>query len=209
VGSNPTPTALTSGFAVPEEMSVRDGAATGPHGGRIPRSLSGSFPPGPLGDGFCPIDQSPRRNGPVRPPSCCSRGMLGFTIDSLTGLSCLTRVDGSTRGSASAFRATTRSHRPLLRWSCPTARRGFFPRTQQREGKVARKRYDVAPDGGEWKVETGGTTVRLYDTKEPAIDEAVRRAKAHEGDAQVVIRRKDGTIQDERTYGHDPYPPKG
>jgi hypothetical protein len=74
---------------------------------------------------------------------------------------------------------------------------------------MPRKRYDVSPSGDDWVVTTGGTTVRRYDTKQPAVDEAVRRAKGHDGDAQVVIKRQDGTIQDERTYGHDPYPPRG
>ena len=73
---------------------------------------------------------------------------------------------------------------------------------------MARKRYDVSPDGDDWKVTTDGTTVKKFDTKQPAIDEAVRRAKP-KGPSQVVIHRKDGTIQDERTYEGDPVPPKG
>jgi hypothetical protein len=74
---------------------------------------------------------------------------------------------------------------------------------------MPRKRYDVSPDGEDWTVKTRDSIVRRFETKQPAVDEAVRRAKAHDGDAQVVIRRQDGTIQDERTYGHDPHPPKG
>jgi hypothetical protein len=35
--------------------------------------------------------------------------------------------------------------------------------------------------------------------------EVARKAKP----SQLIIRRRDGTIQDERTYGADPYPPKG
>jgi hypothetical protein len=74
---------------------------------------------------------------------------------------------------------------------------------------VSRKRYDVVPRGDGSVVETAGTTVRRFDTKDPAVEEAVKRAKGHEGDAQVMIHRRDGTIQDERTYGHDPFPPRG
>jgi hypothetical protein len=74
---------------------------------------------------------------------------------------------------------------------------------------MTRKRYDVVPFHGRWAVESGGGMLGDYDLKQSAIDAAVERAQDYPGDAQVLIHRADGTIEDERTYGHDPYPPKG
>ena len=76
-----------------------------------------------------------------------------------------------------------------------------------------RQTYDVQPAKGRpgWDVVkegAGGTPISHHRTKEPAIDSAVAKAK-HEPLAEVRIKRLDGTIQDERTYGKDPYPPKG
>jgi hypothetical protein len=47
------------------------------------------------------------------------------------------------------------------------------------------------------------------DKKEPAVREGAKQARGECGESQLVIHRKDGTIQDERTYRKDPYPPKG
>jgi Uncharacterized protein conserved in bacteria (DUF2188) len=74
---------------------------------------------------------------------------------------------------------------------------------------MARKRYDVSPDGDDWKLTTGGKTVRKFDTKEPAVQAGAKQARREPGKSQLVIHRKDGTIEDERTYKKDPYPPKG
>jgi hypothetical protein len=51
--------------------------------------------------------------------------------------------------------------------------------------------------------------IRHSATKEPLVDAAPGIARAVGGPAQLRIKREDGTIQDERTYGQDPYPPKG
>ena len=74
---------------------------------------------------------------------------------------------------------------------------------------MARKQYRVGPDKGDWTVKTGGKTVRRFETKEPAVKEATRRARSEPGESQVIIQKKDGKIQEERTYRNDPYPPKG
>jgi len=71
--------------------------------------------------------------------------------------------------------------------------------------------YDVqrAKEQGGWDVvKERGSTVSHHNTKEPAIESAVRRAK-QESLGEVRIKGLDGKIQDERTYGEDPYPPKG
>ncbi|MEK6225576.1 MAG: DUF2188 domain-containing protein [Chloroflexota bacterium] len=75
-----------------------------------------------------------------------------------------------------------------------------------------RQTYDVQPAKSRsgWDVVKEGTgqTVSHHRTKPPAIDNAVAKAK-QQPLGEVRIKREDGTIQDERTYRKDPYPPKG
>lgn len=73
-----------------------------------------------------------------------------------------------------------------------------------------RKTYDVSPSGARWAVKGRGAkrAVGIFDKKEDAIERARHVAKKVP-DSQVVIRKADGTIQTEYTYGHDPFPPKG
>ncbi len=75
-----------------------------------------------------------------------------------------------------------------------------------------RQTFDVQPAKGRpgWDVvrEGSGKPLSHHRTKDPAIDSAVAKAKRADL-GEVRIKRLDGTIQDERTYGRDPYPPKG
>jgi hypothetical protein len=74
-----------------------------------------------------------------------------------------------------------------------------------------RKTYHVTPgtDGG-WKVkeENASKALSKHDTKVDAVNRAKEVAK-NQDLGQVVIHKKDMTIQTEHTYGKDPYPPKG
>jgi uncharacterized protein YdaT len=73
-----------------------------------------------------------------------------------------------------------------------------------------RKTYDVSPGDNGWGVKARGAkrASGRFDTKKEAVERGRDLAKkAQEG--QVVIRKQDGTIQEERTYRDDPYPPKG
>jgi hypothetical protein len=75
---------------------------------------------------------------------------------------------------------------------------------------VPRKiRIDVSPNKreGGWMVKSGNDKTR-HDTKQSATQDAVGRGRAS-GNAQVIIHKKDGTIQSERTYGNDPRRSKG
>jgi hypothetical protein len=72
--------------------------------------------------------------------------------------------------------------------------------------------FRVLPDRGRWKVTRNSEFDASFDTKEPAVDYATERARtayAEGSPSQVIIARADGTIEDERTYGEDPYPPRG
>lgn len=73
---------------------------------------------------------------------------------------------------------------------------------------MARKRYDVVYKLSTWKLTSDGATLGSFDTKQPAIDAGVTRARSNQP-SQLVIHLADGTIEDERTYGDDPYPPRG
>lgn len=75
----------------------------------------------------------------------------------------------------------------------------------------SRRRVWVSPDGeGGWNVKTEGKSKAAanFEDKIDAIDRAKDIAQnARLG--QVIIQKRDGTIQTEHTYGKDPYPPEG
>lgn len=73
---------------------------------------------------------------------------------------------------------------------------------------MARKRYDLVPSGSYWAVTHGGSTLFTHVTKADAIIAGVTVARANQP-SQLLIHRANGTIEDERTYGDDPYPPRG
>jgi hypothetical protein len=68
-------------------------------------------------------------------------------------------------------------------------------------------RYTKQQD--QWQVARRGSGVdATFDRKVEAITDATRRAKAADL-GQVVIKKQDGSIQTERTYGQDPRRHKG
>lgn len=73
-----------------------------------------------------------------------------------------------------------------------------------------RRTYDVSPKGNEWTVKERGAdrAVGNFDRKAEAVERAHEVAK-NQPLSQVVIRKQDGSIQTEHTYGRDPYPPRG
>jgi hypothetical protein len=48
---------------------------------------------------------------------------------------------------------------------------------------------------------------RVFDKKQDAVDWARQHSRRVE--SELVIHRKDGTIGQKDSHGHDPYPPKG
>jgi len=73
-----------------------------------------------------------------------------------------------------------------------------------------RRVYDVSPKGEQWSVKERGArrAVGFFERKEDALDRA-REVASKQPLAQVVVRKQDGSIQTEYTYGKDPYPPEG
>jgi hypothetical protein len=75
---------------------------------------------------------------------------------------------------------------------------------------MPRRVFDVSPDGDRWKVSdrTGQTASKLFDQKSEAVQFGRTAAQSAEP-SQLVIRKNDGQIETEYTYGSDPYPPRG
>jgi len=90
-------------------------------------------------------------------------------------------------------------------------RKGNVPRNKGRKGMPMpkRKRMHVTGKRGQWKGLLEGNEKASFTaiTKQEAIDKGrVQMEKAH---GQLIVHKADGTFQEERTYGNDPYPPKG
>ena len=73
-----------------------------------------------------------------------------------------------------------------------------------------RKVLHVVPRPQGWAIKRESTSKasEIKSTKEQAIKTAINQAKKS-GLGQVVIHGQNGKIQEERTYGQDPYPHKG
>jgi hypothetical protein len=78
------------------------------------------------------------------------------------------------------------------------------------KSRYARVSYDVSPRGDAWTVTRRGASraTAVLERKEDAVARAKEVAKAWR-ESQVVVRRGDGSIQAEHTYGTDPFPPRG
>lgn len=67
----------------------------------------------------------------------------------------------------------------------------------------------VVPNGDQWAVtrDGGKRNIRNFPTQGDAIDYAIPLAK--NDNVELSIHGKNGKIRDKRSYGNDPYPPKG
>ena len=75
---------------------------------------------------------------------------------------------------------------------------------------AARTVYHVKPSDDGWVVEKEGA--KRASSKHGKKDEAVKQARSYaekQQPSQIIIHKKDGSIQEERTYGDDPHPPRG
>jgi Uncharacterized protein conserved in bacteria (DUF2188) len=64
------------------------------------------------------------------------------------------------------------------------------------------------PDKG-WRVEVTGNkrASGRHATKTPAVEQG--RKLAQRNKSELVVHRQDGKIGDRRSYGNDPFPPRG
>lgn len=74
---------------------------------------------------------------------------------------------------------------------------------------MSKKAQHVVPRGGKWSVRSAGASQAsgTYGTQEEAIEAA--RTKARRDGTELYIHGRDGRIRDRKSYGKDPYPPKG
>lgn len=70
--------------------------------------------------------------------------------------------------------------------------------------------YHVQPSENGWEgmMEGALRASVVSKTKEEVLDRTIALALNREP-SSVIIHKADGTIQEERTYGKDPFPPKG
>ena len=74
--------------------------------------------------------------------------------------------------------------------------------------KVSKNQY-VAPRGDKWiaKGEGNKRATRVVGTQKEAVSIAKQRAMKEQ--SELSIRGRNGQIRDKRSYGKDPFPPKG
>lgn len=73
---------------------------------------------------------------------------------------------------------------------------------------ATRKSYWVQYLQQRWAVRHEGVSLSTHVVKSAAVDAGVKVAQAN-APSELTICRVDGTIEDRRTYGDDPYPPRG
>ena len=75
-----------------------------------------------------------------------------------------------------------------------------------------RKTYEVQPrPDGKWQVilQGGSRALSVHDTKTDAVAAGVEKGRAAHPWGQLIIKKRNGQIQSERTYGNDPRSSKG
>jgi hypothetical protein len=72
-------------------------------------------------------------------------------------------------------------------------------RRRGREFVMARTRYEVVPEGDQWIVREGKKSTPPLDSKELALEAAIRRAQ-DAAPSEVVVVHEDGTLEETRTF---------
>jgi hypothetical protein len=65
---------------------------------------------------------------------------------------------------------------------------------------MARTRFEVVPEGGQWIVREGKKATPPLDTMDLAVSAATRRAQ-ESAPSEVVIVHEDGSVEEARTFG--------
>lgn len=73
---------------------------------------------------------------------------------------------------------------------------------------MAKKTNHVVPSPSGWSVKKSGSSKasRSFSDKEKAVDYGKKLSKNEK--TELYIHKKNGMIQDKRSYGNDPNPPK-
>ena len=70
---------------------------------------------------------------------------------------------------------------------------------------MSKKIINVTPVKSKWKVD--GIS-KSYNNRKEAVDAGARLGRRN-GNAELVVKKMNGQIGEKRTYGKDPFPPKG
>lgn len=73
---------------------------------------------------------------------------------------------------------------------------------------ATRKQYWVQYLDRQWHVRHNQNSLSRHDLKVRAVEAGVTVAQTN-APSELFICRENGTIEDRRTYGDDPFPPKG
>jgi Uncharacterized protein conserved in bacteria (DUF2188) len=73
---------------------------------------------------------------------------------------------------------------------------------------MARNQFWVSPNGESWVVTNQGRQLERHYQKVLAVEAGVRIARANQP-SELFIQNRMGRIEDRRTYGNDPFPPRG
>jgi hypothetical protein len=65
---------------------------------------------------------------------------------------------------------------------------------------MAKTRYEVVPEGDQWVVREGKKSTPPLDSKEMAVEAAIRRAQ-EAAPSEVVVVQEDGTLEEAETFG--------
>ncbi|MFA6282559.1 MAG: DUF2188 domain-containing protein [Desulfurivibrionaceae bacterium] len=75
---------------------------------------------------------------------------------------------------------------------------------------MARKTHHVVPggDSGGWDIKKGGghKSIKHFETKQDAVKHA--RGISKNQKSELIVHKKDGTIQNPDSHGGDPCPPR-
>ncbi|HAD06400.1 MAG TPA: hypothetical protein DCE76_04500 [Anaerolineaceae bacterium] len=73
---------------------------------------------------------------------------------------------------------------------------------------MAKKNVHVVPKGNQWAVKKEGNqrATSIHNRKQDA--EKRGRQEAEKEGSELIIHKKDGTIQDKESHGNDPNPPR-
>lgn len=85
----------------------------------------------------------------------------------------------------------------------------IYPEEEEEMAKTERRVvYHVVPHKEGWAIKRSREVVDTHPTKAEAVQRGMELGRSHVK-GQLVIHKKDGTIQEERTYGADPRKTKG
>ena len=73
---------------------------------------------------------------------------------------------------------------------------------------MPKKNIYIAPQGDRWAVKREGNARLISTHRTKALADNTARPIARREKVELVIRGKDGRIQDKDSFGNDPFPPR-